>query len=136
MDVPEGKWAQVWRVISNRVLRLVWPLSRVWYALRIETCTVHWRIRSRLAKRQWTVVVGPEFQLSETGQCHIDERTFARNLGIQSLISHYPVANNIDVSVFLEGFDAGEQYVLRTSGLDKRIRDLDEQSRSFIPPLH
>ena len=39
-----------------------------------------------------------------------NQRTLARNLGIRNLLATYPWADNLDLQLFLAGFDAGERF--------------------------
>ena len=81
----------------------------------------HWRIgcasfRSfrghialQSAKREGWLDVGPACQTLD-GHLQPNKRTLARAEGIENFRSNYGWADNVDLRVFLMGFDAGERY--------------------------
>lgn len=60
------------------------------------------------------VEIGPSVQLVE-GCSGPNEHTLARAEGIERLLARYPHADNLDLQLFLEGFEAGEQYCISRS---------------------
>jgi hypothetical protein len=61
------------------------------------------------------VEIGPSVQLVE-GCSGPNEHTLARAEGIERLLARYPHADNLDLQLFLEGFEAGEQYCISRRG--------------------
>lgn len=58
--------------------------------------------------RNWSV--GPAFQRGQDQSFQQNKRTLARALGIQELWAKYPWTDQVDLEIFLRGFDAGEQW--------------------------
>ena len=63
-----------------------------------------------------TVDLGPAFQRLPDGSFGECARTHARSLGTDKLLARYGWADTEDARIFLEGFDAGEEWILRTQG--------------------
>ena len=76
----------------------------------------HWKTRIGVKSR--TVVFGPAFRRLPDGSLLPEERTIARSKCIDNLLAIHPWADLVDVQIFLEGFDAGEQWCRHTFGLD------------------
>jgi hypothetical protein len=70
-----------------------------------------------LAKKPMTAILGVGCHRAENGCLMPDERTIYRNDCIQELQLRYPWANTVEWTLYLEGFDKGEQFARR---MDKR----------------
>jgi hypothetical protein len=70
------------------------------------------------------VQLGPAFQF-QAGQTLPNERTYARAEGIRKLQATHPWLDNVDLQLFLTGFDAGEEYNIRAQG--QHPSNLDRQ---------
>ena len=70
-----------------------------------------------LAKKPMTAILGVGCHRGENGCLTPDERTIYRNDCIQELQLRYPWANTVEWTLYLEGFDKGEQFARR---MDKR----------------
>ena len=73
----------------------------------------HWKIR--ISKD--TVDFGPALRRLPDGSLLPEERTLARSRCTDSLLATRPWVDSVDVQIFLEGFEAGEQWSLHTSGM-------------------
>lgn len=107
-------WEWVWPLVPPPLQHRLLSVLRLWYALKMEGRSFVGRMKNRLDKKQWSVVIGVQLQRSETGHYQECEGTNARNASIKALTSRYPWANNTDVEILLLGFDAGEQFGART----------------------
>lgn len=76
-------------------------------------------IKTLRAKR-WTDL-GPWYDVLPCGCLVPNERTIARSLGMKELKSRYPWASTVECSMFLEGFDKGEQFALHTWSKPKQV---------------
>ena len=118
VDVPRNIRESVWRVLPDGMVRL-WKLClRFGYALRLEGGSFLGRMSLLLATRQWGVDLGSLGAYLPDGRMIENEWTKARSLGIQELSSRHPWASSIDKGLYLEGFQAGEEFARRTVGLD------------------
>jgi hypothetical protein len=99
-----------------------------WYALRLATRSFVGHTKTLLCKKHWGILLGPRYETLSTGCLVRNERTNARSVGIQELTSRYPWANTVELEMFLEGFDKGEQFAL--GRLDKPAQVFCESSVS------
>ncbi len=76
-------------------------------------------IRILRAKR-WSDL-GPWYEVLPCGCLVPNERTVARSSGMKELKSRYPWASTVECSMFLEGFDKGEQFGLHISNKPKLV---------------
>src|ERR1700731_675866 len=94
----------------------VWIMAKVEsylrfvYALRWEGRSLFGRIQTLLSRKQWDVTAGPDTVCLLDGRVLKNKRTAARKHGIEELVSRYPWASTVDLQMFLDGFDLGEQY--------------------------
>ncbi len=119
-----GQW--VWRVLPHRVARSVEHLVRFWCALQLESRSFLGRMNTRLSRKHWGVSLGPIYRVSPEGHLVFDARTAARSEGTRILESVRPWASTTEVEIYLEGFHAGEQFVL--GSLDIQSRALFEST--------
>jgi hypothetical protein len=70
------------------------------------------------------VRLGPAFQPQSQGHSP-NERTYARAEGIKNLQATHPWVDNVDLQLFLMGFDAGEEHC--TASLAKHHNNPDSQ---------
>jgi hypothetical protein len=122
--VQQRKYAWVWRRMPAFLLRFLTVLLRFGYALRLAGDSFRGHTQTLLARKHWGVDLGPLFECSPDGCLVHDKRTDARNCGMQELVLAHPWANMVDMQIYLEGFDKGEQFVL--SSLCKRGPEPDE----------
>ena len=115
------KWAAALRHTFALLLRYGPVHLRFWYALRLASRSLVGHTKTLLDKKRWAVDFGPLFERLPCGCLVPDERTDARSIGIQEIESRYPWASIVELQVFLEGFDAGERYGLRTSGKSAQV---------------
>jgi hypothetical protein len=66
-------------------------------------------MRIQFATEGTRVRVGPAFQFRD-GCYQGSERTIARAEGIKKFQANYPWVDSVDIQMFLEGFDVGEEY--------------------------
>ena len=74
------------------------------------------RTQTLLARKHWGVDLGSVLERLPSGRLIQNERTDARSCGIRELVSAHPWASNIDLQIYLEGFDAGERFALYIPG--------------------
>ena len=110
--VPSRNWGWVWNHVPAPLLRCVTRLLRLWCVLRSEGRSFDGHIRILLSRKSWVVLLGPHWERLPAGDLIPNRRTGARTLGIDNLVCRYPWASTIDREIYLEGFDAGEQFVL------------------------
>src|ERR1700722_6679568 len=121
-----------WRAVPKPLLRATTHLRRFWYALRLEGRSFLGRMQTRLSKEHWGVTLGPIYRESPEGQHLYDARTVARNEGTRTLESVRPWASTTEIQIYLEGFHAGEQFVL--GNLDTQSRAVFESSLTRTSP--
>lgn len=90
-------------------------LLRFLYALRLEGRSFVGSMKELLSKTHCGVDLGLALERLPCGCLVQNERTNARHQSIRALVSLRPWASTIDREIFLEGFDAGEQYALDRS---------------------
>ena len=117
LHAPRRRRALVWRLLSLCLLPPVKRLRRFGYALRLATRSMRGHMSALLAKTPMTAIVGVGCYHGENGCLIPDERTIYRNDCIQELQLRYPWANTVEWTLYLEGFDKGEQFARR---MDKR----------------
>jgi hypothetical protein len=103
------------------LLRLVLCPIRFWRALRCVSDSSLGCIKNLLSRKSWSLVLGPWYEVLPTGCLVRNERSNARSAGIQELKSRYPWANTVELEMFLEGFDKGEQFALGRSGKPAQV---------------
>jgi hypothetical protein len=94
---------------------------RFWYALRLSLRTAFGCMKTLLSKKHWAVDFGPLLERLPCGCLVHDGRTDARSVGTQEIESRYPWASIVELQMFLEGFDVGERYALRTLGKPAQV---------------
>jgi len=67
-------------------------------------------IRVLLAKNELRVSLGSSYERAPTGYLFPHRRTHARISGIENLLAKYPWAGLVEETIFLEGFDKGEEF--------------------------
>jgi hypothetical protein len=67
-------------------------------------------------KAEWVLSCGPSLERDQTGAYQRNARTHARAEGIRVLSAKFPWVDRADLRIFLEGFDAGEQYTHSVGG--------------------
>jgi hypothetical protein len=118
-----NKWAWAWRPIPSFLIRHVSHLLRFVYAIRLEGRSFVCRTRTLLAIEHEGVDLGSVLERLPSGHLIQNERTSARSCGIRELVSAHPWASNIDLQIYLVGFDAGERFAHRNS--DRRERTIE-----------
>ena len=95
-------------------------LGRSWRIWRgaFRSCLGH--IRTQSAKGQVGALVGPHGHLGAR-----NARTLVRTLYTQKLAATRPWVDSQDLEIFLMGFDAGEQWILR-----KQDKEVDKHTES------
>jgi hypothetical protein len=76
----------------------------------------HWK--SQISAKSQTVPFGPAFRRLPDRSLQPESRTIERSKRIDNLLATRPWADLVGIQIFLEGFDAGEQWCLRNRGLD------------------
>jgi hypothetical protein len=94
-----ARGAMLWN-ISNRTLAALWG---------------HWK--SQISAKSQTVSFGPAFRRLPDGSLQPESRTIERSKRIDNLLATRPWADRVDIQIFLEGFDAGEQWCLGNQDL-------------------
>jgi hypothetical protein len=79
----------------------------------------HWKTRIE------TVDYGPCFRRLSDGSLRQESRTIARMRGRDTLLAKYPWMDLVDHQIFLEGFDAGEQYGRNISDWDNKTGEIE-----------
>jgi hypothetical protein len=82
-------------------------------ALRQMIRSLDRRISTSLSKKRDCLIVGHGVQRLSTGCLAPDERTIYRSGCIQEIRRQFPSASTVQLSLYLEGFDAGERFALR-----------------------
>jgi hypothetical protein len=90
------KWELFWKIVACSFYRVLF------------------RIRSIQAYKP--IDFGSALQRQEDGSLQPNERTNARIQSIDTILAKYHWADSEDARIFLEGFDAGEAWSLRTQG--------------------
>jgi hypothetical protein len=103
------------------LFRLASGPIRFWYALRCVSGSSLGCIRNLLSRKSWSLLLGPWYEVLPTGCLVRNERSNARSVGIQELMSRYPWANTVELEMFLAGFDKGEQFALGRSGRPAQV---------------
>jgi hypothetical protein len=119
-DQPHRLAAALHRLYALLLHRVPGPI-RFWYALRLASGSFFGCTRILLSKKHWAVDFGPLLERLPCGCLVPDERTDARSAGTQEIESRYPWANIVELQMFLEGFDMGEQFARRTSGKSAQV---------------
>lgn len=113
--------------LPQRLSKLFWGnvLGRFprLHGIAMEIRSLPWRseFQGRLHQRLLSVVFGPHAETSPTGQIVPCKRTHARIADTEKFESICPKATLFETWIFLQGWNAGEQYALRNS--DKREMD-------------
>lgn len=94
---------------------------RLWCALRVSVRTFRGHIQELLSRKRWAVDLGPVYLPNLDGHLLVNSRVQSRNAGIETLIQSRSWANTIDIEIFLQGFDWGEQYALSKSCTQSNI---------------
>lgn len=102
-------WAWVWKVTPDPLWTTLEKILRFADALQTESRSLCGRI-GRLLSKSDAVVLGPEYVLLLDRSSVRNIRTAARKHGIEELARRNPWASTVDLQIFLEGFDLGEQY--------------------------
>ena len=110
---PRRKRVSVWRLLPSSLYRLLSHLLKFVCALRLAIRSAGGHISVLLSRKQWTVELGKGVRRLPNGCLQPDERTIERSRCIQELSFRYPWASTVERMLFLEGFDKGEQFVLR-----------------------
>ena len=111
-DQPHILVAAQHRLYALLLRRASGPI-RFWYALRLASDSFFGCIQILLAKKSWGADLGPAYRQLPNGCLVANERSDVRSEGIQKLESRYPWANTVELEMYLEGFDAGEQFASR-----------------------
>lgn len=112
--IPHRRRASAWRLLPSILRNPVTRLLRFVCALRLAIRSAGGHITVLLSRKHWTVELGRGAQRLPNGCLIADERTIFRSQCIQELNSRYPWASTIERMMFLEGFDRGEEFALRT----------------------
>jgi hypothetical protein len=116
-----GTLVRTWRKVRRSPRHLWWRLVRHSHVLRIAGRSFCGHISLLLSRKQEGVDLGLAHQ-QQLSHEHLlpNTRTSSRRRGIERLVASRPWANSIDVQLWLEGFDWGEQYALDTCGTQAR----------------
>lgn len=117
LHAPRRRRVSAWHLLPSFLLPPVKNLLRFVYALRLATRSACGHMSSLLAKRPMTAILGVGCHRDENGCLTPDERTVVRSDCIQELKLRYPWASTVEWTLYLEGFDRGEQFAHR---MDKR----------------
>lgn len=74
----------------------------------------------RLQYEEGVVSAGQALEQGEDQSVQRNRRTLARIVGIEELSAKYPWMDHVDYRMFLEGFDAGEQWVNHNGDISKQ----------------
>jgi len=113
------------------ILERWYGVLRFWYVLTLEGRSFFYRMRILLS-RNHHADFGLALETAQNGHPILNKRTHARSLGTQELESDYPASNEIDMQVFLRGFDAGERFALLGVGISEQ--ELENLMPSFVCP--
>jgi len=69
------------------------------------------QIRCDTDSADYLVALGPAFQYGQAGRLELCARTQARSRDTRSFLASYPWASGVDLRLFLEGWDRGEEWV-------------------------
>lgn len=114
---PRRRRASAWRLLLSFLLRPVKKFLRFVYVLRLVIRSGIGHMSVLLAKRPMIAILGVGCLRDENGCLMPDERTIDRNRCIQELLSRYPWASTVEQTLYLEGFDKGEEFAHR---MDRR----------------
>jgi hypothetical protein len=107
---------------SQRLLKLLLCLLkrplRFLCALQRSAHSFCGHIRELLSRKYWAIDLGPHFEVLPDGSIVENSRTECRSLGTEALRRSRPWANTVELAIFLQGFDWGEQYALRKFGME------------------
>ena len=73
------------------------------------------------------VDVGPAVEVRD-GHFEVNKRTLARAEGIKRLLASHTWADSLDLRIFLDGFDAGEEYC--------KVSPLERGDSQGLPQTH
>lgn len=110
---PRRTLAEVWREARHRRFQATARLCKTTNILRDSLRSLRGRIRLQSA-RDWIVGYGPAFQQDRTGCLVPNIRSNARAEYTEKLAATHPWVDSVDLKMFLEGFDAGEEWARRT----------------------
>lgn len=130
--VRQGISVWVQHSLPASISRRIFSLCRLWYVLKTSVRSFLGHIETLRNTKQWGVDLGPVLECHDSGHLVENRRTIARNRGMQKLIALYPWASNVDVDIFLRGFDMGEEFGLHKSDMSENILFPIEPSRTSI----
>lgn len=112
LHAPRRRRVSARRLLPQSLWFLLTHLLRFGCALRLATRSAVGHMAVLLSKKQWAVDLGGS-RRRPNGFAVPDERTIFRSRCIQELNSRYPWANMVERTLFLEGFDKGEEFAYR-----------------------
>jgi hypothetical protein len=105
------------------LVRLGFRLRVVGYIWQSSFRSFLGHIEIQSAKGFPAIDFGPAFRCSEDGSNEPELRTQARSQYTEKLEAKYHFLDGVDIQMFLEGFDAGEQWVaIHTAGIEMHKR--------------
>jgi hypothetical protein len=105
-----GTERRVWPAISAFVSYRLFVAHRQMQILSSSFRSFLGHMRIQSPKEGYLFSCGPALVRDQTGHYQPNARTHARGEGIRALLAKHPWADRPDFQIFLEGFDAGEQF--------------------------
>lgn len=118
--------------LPQRLSRLFWGkllgISPRLHGIAIEICSLPWRseFQSRLHSGRLSVEFGLALEKTPNGHGIPNRRTHARIADTESFVANCPKATLFERWVFLQGWNMGERYALRSSD----TREMDGGSQA------
>ena len=122
MPAPVWKRAKVWLCQQPYILLLFW------YELRLCFGSYVCHMRTLLSRKHYRSDLGIFLPVAPDGHLTANIRMDVREVGIQELETLYPWASNVESAIFLQGFDAGEQFALHRAD-----SELTERAEAWLP---
>lgn len=121
VDVLRYKCISSWHKAFYRSFPVRLRIWNVWCIWSMACRSFCGHIESQSAKQRLTLDVGPALEPFPDVSTSSNKRTLARMRGIENLSAKYPWADIPDRRIFLEGFDAGEQWAQNKLDIESKI---------------
>lgn len=108
-----------WNAGRHQLRCFLARLSCIWCIWRSAFCSFRGHIQTQRARGIPGVDFGPALQSLPDGSYQPNTRTIARSEYTRKLQATLPWVDSADVSLYLMGFDMGEQWALHTDNEEK-----------------